>query len=288
MLSAPADLSTADVRAGLVVGWGVESVAATYRAVGFGSHHWSVTDDAGRRWFVNADVVSDGLEPALRTAAELSAAGLEFVVGPVMTGEGLATQPVGGRYLLSLFPHVDGESGDFGPHRAEDVGPVKALLERLHATAAASAEPIDLDVPELDKLVRARGTTGDGLYGVRARALLAAKSEKIDGLLAGYDRLRAGLPGRERWVVTHGEPHPGNFLRTPEGLRLVDWDTARLAPAERDLWLVEDRPDDPAYAFFRLRWRLADIASFAAELSGPHADTEDTSATFGYLRDCLD
>jgi hypothetical protein len=73
-----------------------------------------------------------------------------------------------------------------------------------------------------------------------------------------------------------------------KGLRLVDWDTTRLAPAERDLWLVEDRPDDPAYAFFRLRWRLADIASFAAELSAPHADTEDTSAIFGYLRDCLD
>jgi spectinomycin phosphotransferase len=288
VLSAPADLSTADVRAGLVAGWGVESVAATYRPVGFGSHHWSVTDDAGRRWFVTADVATRSLEPALRTAAELSGSGLEFVVGPVMTGGGAATQPAGGRYLLSLFPHVDGESGDFGPHRSEDVAPVKALLARLHATSARNVEPIDLDVPELDELMKARVTTGDGPYGVRARALLAAKSGKIDELLAGYDLLRAGLPARKQWVVTHGEPHPGNFLRTPGGLRLVDWDTTRLAPAERDLWLVEDRPEDPAYAFFRLRWRLADIASFAAELSMPHADTEDTSTIFGYLRDCLD
>jgi hypothetical protein len=85
-------------------------------------------------------------------------------------------------------------------------------------------------------------------------------------------------------VVTHGEPHPGNFVRTREGLRLVDWETARLAPVGRDLWLVDDRP---AYGFFKLRWRLADIASFAAELSAPHADTEDTSAIFGYLRECL-
>jgi thiamine kinase-like enzyme len=40
------------------------------------------------------------------------------------------------------------------------------------------------------------------------------------------------------WVVTHGEPHPANVIRTPGGLKLIDWDTVQLAPAERDLWMV--------------------------------------------------
>jgi len=288
MLSAPADLSTSDVRAGLASGWGINSVEAAYRPVGFGSHHWAVTDDAGRRWFVTADVAGPWLEAALRTAAELRASGLEFVVPPVISSTGRATHPVGRRYLLSVYPYVDGESGDFEEHRAEDVEPLKALLARLHATTARNAEPLDLDVPQLDDLVRARATTGDGPYGERARALLTARSAKIDELLADYDRLRVRLPGRDQWVVTHGEPHPGNILRAADGLRLVDWDTTRRAPAARDLWQVEDRPEDAAYAFFRLRWQLADISSFAAALSVPHTDTEDTSAMFGYLGDCLD
>ena len=46
----------------------------------------------------------------------------------------------------------------------------------------------------------------------------------------------AGLP----CVVTHGEPHGGNFLHTGGGLRLADWDTVALASPERDLWLFED------------------------------------------------
>jgi spectinomycin phosphotransferase len=288
MLSAPADLTRADVRAGLASGWGIEGVDVRHRPVGFGSHHWAVTDDAGRRWFVTADTAGPWLEPALRTAAELSAAGLEFVVAPVMSAAGTATHPVGRRYLLSVYPHVDGESGDFERHRPEDVAPLKALLARLHATAAKSVETLDLDLPRLDELVTARVTTGDGPYGERARALLTAKSATIDQLLADYDRLRVRLPRLDEWVVTHGEPHPGNILRTAVGLKLVDWDTTRLAPPERDLWLVDERPAEPAYAFFRLRWRLSEIASFAAELSVPHAETGDTSAIFRYLGDCLD
>jgi spectinomycin phosphotransferase len=288
MLTAPADLSAADVRAGLAHGWGICGVEVSYRPVGFGSHHWGAIDGSGRRWFVTADVAEASLEPALRVAAELGAGGLEFVVAPVMSRAGTATQAVGRRHLLSVYPHVDGESGHFGHHRAADVEAVKALLSRLHGAAAGHAEPLDLDVPQLDDLVKARGTTGDGPYGERVRALLTARSATIDDLLAEYDRLRGRLPGRDRWRVTHGEPHPGNIMRTAEGLKLVDWDTTRLAPVARDLWQVEDRPGESAYAFFRLRWRLADIASFAAVLSAPHTDTEDTSAMFGYLGDCLD
>jgi spectinomycin phosphotransferase len=288
MLTAPADLTVADILTALASGWGLVAARVDYRPVGFGSHHWSVTDDAGRPWFVTADVATGHLEPALRTATALHAAGLDFVVAPIATARGTVTQQVGGRYLLSVYPHIDGESGDFGAHRPADVGPVKALLARLHATAAEQAEPIDLAVPDLAALQKARVTTGDGPFGKPVRVLLAAKSTTIDALLADYHRLRGSLPPAEAWVVTHGEPHPGNFLRTPESLKLVDWDTVRRAPAERDLWLVDDRPGEPAYAFFRLRWRLADLGSFAAELSAPHADTEQTAATFGFLRNCLD
>ena len=280
MLSRPADLSADDIRDALAEGWGISAEALDYRAVGFGSHHW-----AAGEWFVTADRAGPGLEPALRTAAALREAGLEFVVAPVLTRAGRATQPAGEGYLLSVYPYVDGRAGDFGPHRPGDRDEVHAMLARLHASPAPPGiEPLDLDLPLGAELERARRAAGAGPYGQRAHDLLTARGAMIDDLLAEYGRLRETLPPSGAWVVTHGEPHPGNVLRTPDGLRLVDWDTVRLAPAGRDLWLVDD---GPAYGFFRLRWRLADIASFARDLSVPHAETADTSAAFGYLQGCL-
>jgi spectinomycin phosphotransferase len=282
MLTAPPDLSTDDIRAALATGWGLGADTIVYRPVGFGSHHWAVD---GNRWFATADVATPHLEPALQTAIALRAAGLEFVVAPVPTIQGTATQAAGARYLVSLYPHLDGESGDFGTHPPADRPAIRSMLARLHGTAAPAAEPLDLDLPARDGLRRARLTTGRGPYGVRSKALLTAQGDLIDALLAEYDRLRAtALPSPDQWVVTHGEPHPGNIMRTPDGLRLVDWDTVRLAPAARDLWMVDDRPE---YAFFNLRWRLTDLALAATDLSVPHTDTEDTSTIFGILRECL-
>jgi spectinomycin phosphotransferase len=92
-------------------------------------------------------------------------------------------------------------------------------------------------------------------------------------------------------VVTHGEPHAGNVLRTPGGeLLLVDWDTVGLAPPERDLWHVcrdtndyaryteasGRRVDPRAIDLYRLRWQLDDVAIFASDLRSPHVRSGDT------------
>jgi thiamine kinase-like enzyme len=104
-------------------------------------------------------------------------------------------------------------------------------------------------------------------------------------------------------VVTHGEPHPGNVIRTSTGLVLVDWDTTRLAPPERDLWHVlarldpEDAPDLTAlYAECTgrhlqpallerhgLAWALADVAGFTEELRHTSTETADTATAWQAL-----
>ena len=60
------------------------------------------------------------------------------------------------------------------------------------------------------------------------------------GRTGAYDALVAGDGRRTdaEVVLTHGEPHPGNTMRTEDGWRLIDWDTARIAPPERDLWSI--------------------------------------------------
>ncbi|MEU6251152.1 phosphotransferase [Streptomyces sp. NPDC047043] len=116
-------------------------------------------------------------------------------------------------------------------------------------------------------------------------------------------------------MLTHGEPHPGNIIRSPAGPRLIDWDTVQIAPPERDLWmlttaladLLGEEPacdDDQALArytrltgrtatptgiaLYRLWWTPADIAVFVDELRRPHGTGQDVTAALTYLTGCLE
>ena len=55
MLTPPAGRAEAALVAALAQGWGLAVTALEYRPVGWGSHHWDVTDTAGARWFVTVD-----------------------------------------------------------------------------------------------------------------------------------------------------------------------------------------------------------------------------------------
>lgn len=55
MLSPPEDLATGTLALALADGWGLRVDTAQYRPVGFGSHHWAVTDAEGTRWFATVD-----------------------------------------------------------------------------------------------------------------------------------------------------------------------------------------------------------------------------------------
>jgi spectinomycin phosphotransferase len=103
------------------------------------------------------------------------------------------------------------------------------------------------------------------------------------------------------YVITHGEPHPGNLLRTKAGLRLIDWDMTPLAGPERDLgWVISNDRDAARYsrrtgwtvnqdalALYRLRWGLDDIAEFLSEIRSPHQQTADTLMVWTALQDTL-
>jgi len=38
--------------------WGLAPARLGYLPVGFGDHHWELTDSAGRRWFVTVTVLA--------------------------------------------------------------------------------------------------------------------------------------------------------------------------------------------------------------------------------------
>ena len=106
------------------------------------------------------------------------------------------------------------------------------------------------------------------------------------------DRLSADAQKHgNAWVVTHGEPHAANVMRTANGRVLLDWDTVALAPPERDLWMPvfggSDAADlyvratgtqinEAALDFFWLAWDLKDLAEYLNVLRGPHQENDDT------------
>ncbi|WJV44249.1 phosphotransferase [Streptomyces flavofungini] len=314
MKAFPENLRNETLTRGLAA-YGIAPTSLTYAPVGFGDHHWNVTADDGRDWFVTvsdlehkahcgADAASalTGLRQAMDTALTLRVRdGLGFVVAPVAATDGRSVVPLGERYALTVFPHVAGRTGEFGERLGDaDRERVLGLLARLHGstppatTAATPLEPAGLSGihAALDDLT---GTWSGGPYAEPARRLLTANATALRARLADFDALarhvrRAGAPR----VVTHGEPHPGNLVHGVDGYHLVDWDTVGLALPERDLSLLADdpaalatyteltgrTPDAAALELYRLRWSLLDVAEFTDWFRAPHEGTEDTQVAW--------
>lgn len=302
-------------------GWGFEVDTVEYAPVGAGSFHWHVTDGSGTRGFVTVDDLGwktwlgdthdesfEGLAHAFDAAAALRAAGLHFVVAPIRAGDDESVRRLDERYSIALFPFVDGQPGDFGPYGNDDdrLG-VVALLAELHAATAAAGMgvlTVGFELPgrrhlELALAEQDEPWTG-GPLSEPARAAVRASAPQLTDLLAFADRLAAEARTRRGdWVVTHGEPHPGNVMRTTEGEQvLVDWDTVALGPPERDLWMLVDegedaselyaqltgtQPDEAALDFFRLTWELKDLAEYLNLFRSPHEENDDTLRQVGAL-----
>ena len=125
----------------------------------------------------------------------------------------------------------------------------------------------------------------------------------IAGRLATLDRLASALDGRgSETVITHGEPHPGNLIRTHDGFALVDWDTVAAARPERDLWMLDDSTGEARAAYQHLSgraldplaldahgllWALTDVAAFTVRLRSPHQQNSDTEHALSVLRRTL-
>jgi spectinomycin phosphotransferase len=295
-------------------GWGLDIAGARHLAVGFGSYHWVAEEATGIRLFITVDDLDqkgflgnarasafERLQSAFDAALALRTEGdLEFVVAPIPALTGETVHRIDSRYTVAVFPFVDGTSRPFdetppATERAELV----QMLVRLHGATplmASIARPASLQLSERGGLESAlkeldREWTG-GPLSEPTRHLLAGYANGVSSLLKTFDRVstRVVTTGAKP-VITHGEPHPANVVRVDKRLLLVDWDTAAMAPPERDLWMLDSgtgrelqlyedasgrRVDPDAIALFRIRWRLDDIAIFVGQLRSPHDKTANT------------
>jgi spectinomycin phosphotransferase len=325
MRDRPTGIGEREVAQVLAEHWHIEATSLHYAPVGGGSYHWVVRDELGGIWFATVDDLDDkawlgrtragacdGLQAAMTVASELRyEAGLEFVVAPVPSLQGSPVVQVAARYTLAVFPYLDGSTGrtmsEFTDTERDQVIDMLAVLHRTRAPTRA--RPSQMALPRRNVLEAALGELDmpwhGGPFAESARFLLIQSAAKIQQMLATFDHLTMQVETAPEQVITHGEPHSGNILRAESGLMLIDWDTAALGPPERDLWhVVTDagaqtrryteatgQPvDQSALEFYRIRWALDDISSFAGQLRDSHQRTAHTEHIWRglqiYLSDC--
>jgi aminoglycoside phosphotransferase (APT) family kinase protein len=312
----PSDLAETVLRGALADGWALAGGALAYRPVGFGSHHWELNGTDGGRWFVTVDDLRarrmrarepltagyERLRAALAAALALRGAGCDFVVAPVPGAGGEPVRMIGDCFAAAVYPFVTGESVEPGDVTRE----ILELIVAVH-TAPPSVRDralVDGYAVQLRDILTGNGGGSDlGPYASRAAELTAARATDVRHALARYDDLVAGVEAEPPdLVLTHGEPHPGNTMRADGRWLLVDWDTALLAPPERDLWQLDlDDAARTAYTsatgttprqdlldLYELRWHLAEIAGCLARFRQPHGDTADDAETWTNLTESLD
>ena len=326
--SEPDDLDRAALAEALRRGWDIDAARLDYLPVGYGSHHWEAVGAGGSRWFVSADDlraphragrapddVLATLDRAFRTAVALrDDAGLEFVLAPIPSDAGAVLGLLDTRYAIRVEPFVEGTAGKGGEfERTEERRRMGTLLGRLHAASDSVPAGLpgreDFALPGREALAEALARLDTpwvgGPFAEPVRTLLRAHAGEVCDRLSAYERLAARVRDDPRpWVVIHGEPHSSNVMRDARGgLWLVDWDTALVAPPERDLWMVLDEHlagwdeyrdatgavhlDEELLRLYSDRWALAEICEYMAELSGPHEETPGTRASWEILGEYL-
>lgn len=279
--------------------WLPDATTATHLPVGFGGWHWQV--DLGYRptLFATYDVPTparprSALDDAYAAAADLAFA-LDTVVAPLpSTGLTPTVEVSGHPGVLSCTPWVHGEPGSFGQEMDDaQAAAIARTLGRLHRATPPRRLPVWRSAVPGDLAGRlTAGGAGDGPLGAEARALLEAHLDAVLADVEEHARLLVAVQAtRDRWVVTHGEPHRGNQIDTPQRTLLVDWESVRLAPPERDLrWLPDPAAsgaDGTSLRLFDLEWRLDEVAQYAALFAGPHTDGPDDQIALAGLRDAL-
>lgn len=234
---------------------------------------------------------------AYEGARRLADDGLDVVLAPLRGVDGEVVHDLDGLPVV-VFPFVPSEPLDLRPPDAREEGEVRSALARLHQAPVPPGLALPVETftfsfdGDLDAVtLRAQSDEpSSGPFDLPFRTLYRTHGGHVARLRAEAAELAARLVARaDAPVLTHGDPSAQNWVRTSQGVRLVDWGGLALGPAARDQFhlnrtLATGYDDDPeALAYYAVRWQLSEIAEYGTVFAAPHADDEEARAMWGRL-----
>jgi thiamine kinase-like enzyme len=122
---------------------------------------------------------------------------------------------------------------------------------------------------------------------VREQAALAAVPDDYDALLATARRIEAALAGQPL-VPCHNDLLAANFIATPHGLRLLDWEYAGMNVREFDVAnLVANNEIDDEHALLYAYWRAEPTATQLARVKLMRFVSDFREAMWGVAQQAL-
>lgn len=234
-------------------GFNVSSIE--FIPVGEESYAYAISTDQGQKYFVKyceqAEVIKN---IAIVNSLLIQLRHLPFVVAPIEAHGDTAFNILNGK--MYVYAYIEGEVVRMGNGKFN-----KELVEELTKIMSAihnSAPSVDLPEESFRNAFSARfekllTLATDGVLESDVKQLLLNNKEVINELIQKHDAISMKyLAEKPRFVLTHGDITGLNLIMSKDGIKLVDWDGAMFAPAERDINFLFDNPHFSIDDYFAL------------------------------------
>ena len=291
----------------------------TFFPEGEDSYGYIVVSETGKKYFVKASTsVPDS---RLHVASLLRhRCNIPGVVAPLETQDGILSVPWQD-FRVSLFPFIEGKSRwdlwkvekDFTDTELSQTGALLAAIHECPRTIASNYLTVakyDLPLrPELHTVLEApaKEIQSQNQYQKQLLEALTQHQSTVSETLDRYDSFgRSAGALQTPFVITHGDPTPGNLILDPENrLHLIDWDGVCLGPPEKDLvsftgerfevvlerYLAERQSNITVHAdifgFYIYEWTINEIRDYGTKILFKNNDAKQNAYDWESLQDYL-
>lgn len=155
-------------------------------------------------------------------------------------------------YFCVLFNFINGIDLGGPPFKSHDIKKIAQLLACTHGIPLNHSllqrfEKEDFGIDYVVDGIESFFKHSDRYFNAIQRELndyLKANKNYILDALKNLQRVRKIIRRKKiKFVLTHGDPIPNNFLKDKNAnLYLIDWESTKYAPRERDIWFYIEHP----------------------------------------------
>lgn len=258
-------------------------------------------DSADGRFFLK---VRSKSEPGIELACALFEIGIAEVLAPIRTLIGQVSLQTGDQHVL-LYPFIDGQNGfekDLELAHWERIGQV---LRQIHGFQPTNQLPVeDFSAPVIHRM------TDIQTHHPQIADSMSHFSKELAEIVEITPALGQECQVQDwRFVPCHADLHVGNVLVTDSDIRIIDWDSPHMSPAECDLLFFCDggildrhgkaeedaffrgygpfQPNRKLLSFYRMARILDDLIEFAVEASDPQKPEQTRDEAAEWFRKIL-